>query len=77
MCETIEKYCKLNSTGAKTKPVAPPSEDIVPDEDARPVPPPYNPEGDNVTAGSGNIPTNSAQPEAMYAEITTLSAAKL
>ena len=61
---------------------ASPKEVIPADEDAPPVPK-YNPV-DNVTAASpapspvsGDITTSSAQPEAVYAEISTRSVAKL
>ena len=62
---------------------APPKEVVPAAEDAPPVPE-YNPV-DKVPAASlvppppvgGDITTSSAQPEAMYAEISTRSAAKL
>ena len=60
----------------------PPKEVIPADKDAPPIPE-YNPV-DDIPAASpapppvgGNITTSSAQPEAMYAEIGTRSAAKL
>ena len=60
-----------------------PTKEVIPaDEDAPPVPK-YN-QVDDVPAASpapppvgGDITTSSAQPEAMYAEISTRSAAKL
>ena len=61
---------------------APTKEVILADEDAPPVPE-YNPV-DDIPAASpspppvgGDITTSSAQPEAMYAEISTRSAAEL
>ena len=62
---------------------APPKEVILADEDAPPVPE-YNPIVDIPAASpappppvGGDVTTSSAQPEAMYAEISTRSAAKL
>ena len=60
---------------------APPKEVIPADKDATPVPE-YNPVNDIPAASSAPPPvvediTSSAEPEAMYAEISTRSAAKL
>ena len=60
---------------------APPKEVIPADKDTTPVPQ-YNPENDIPAASSAPPPvvgdiTSSAEPEAMYAEISTKSAAKL
>ena len=60
-----------------------PTKEVIPaDEDAPPVPE-YNPVNDVPAASpapppvGGHITTSSAQPESMYAEISTRSAGKL
>ena len=60
-----------------------PSKEVIPVDKDAPLVPEYNPV-DDIPAASpaphpvgGDITTSSAQPEAMYAEISTKSAAKL
>ena len=70
-------YFVLENDGQKT----PPKEVIPVDEDAPPVPV-YNPVDSPVASPAsplvgGEITTNSAQPEPMYAEISTRFAVKL